>query len=84
MPDFASQDFREGLSIGLALNGKLIQPDLNANVWKFAHDSLVMPALYTLTDGYAVTFPSMQTSGANDSISLSTVSITDDVAISFT
>lgn len=84
MPDFASQDFREGLSIGLALNGKLIQPDLNANVWKFAQDSLVMPSIYTLTDAAAVTFPTMLTSGVNDSISLSTVSITDDVTISYT
>lgn len=83
MPDFASQDFREGLSIGIALNGKLIQPDLNANVWKFAQDSLVMPAVYTLTDAAAVTFPIMQTSGVNDSISLSTVTITDDVTVSF-
>jgi len=83
MPAFESQDFREGLAIGLSLNGKLIQPDLNANVWKFAQDSIVMPDIYTLTDAVAVTFPTMITSGVNDSISLSVVTISDDVTIAF-
>lgn len=84
MPAFDSQDFREGLAIGLALNGKIVQPDLNANIWKFAQDSLVMPDIYTLTDAVAVTFPTMVADGVNDSISLSIIGISDDVTISFT
>ena len=84
MPAFDSQDFREGLAIGLALNGKIVQPDLNANIWKFAQDSLVMPDIYTLTDAVAVTFPTMVAGGVSDSISLSIIGISDDVTISFT
>lgn len=83
MPAFDSQDFREGLAIGLALNGKIVQPDLNANIWKFAQDSLVMPDIYTLTDAVAVTFPTMVADGVSDSISLSTVTITEDVTVAF-
>jgi len=84
MPAFDSQDFREGLAIGLALNGKIVQPDLNANIWRFAQDSLVMPDIFTLTDAASVTFPTMITSGVDDSISFSFVGISDDVTISFT
>jgi hypothetical protein len=84
MPAFDSQDFREGLAIGLALNGKIVQPDLNANIWRFAQDSLVMPDIFTLTDAASVTFPTMITRGVDDSISFSFVGISDDVTISFT
>lgn len=84
MPDFASQDFREGLAVGIALNGKLIQPDLNANIWKFAQDSIVLPSVPTLSDACAVTFPTMVADGVSDSISLSIIGISDDVTISFT
>lgn len=84
MPTFDSQDFREGLAIGLSLNGKIIQPDLNVNIWKYAQDTLVMPDVFTLTDAASVTFPTMVATGVDDSISFSFVGISDDVAISFT
>ena len=81
---YNTQDFREGLSIGLTLNGKIIQPNLNSNVWKYATDTVNLSAIVTLSDAVAVIFPTHIVPSPSDTITLSFIGISDDVTISFT
>lgn len=84
MPQFASQDFREGLAIGLALNGKIIQPDLNANIWKYAMDSISLVNITLGGEAWAVTFPSaISPVNISDSMSLSLITLSDAIGIIF-
>lgn len=77
-----NRGFTNGLSVGLALNGKIIQPAAISNIWKYAKDKVTLSNI-SLADSAAVSIDEPDGYGPSDSIVLTNLSLLDSCSVAF-
>lgn len=82
MTEDYNKGFTNGLSVGIALNGKIIQPSASSNIWKYVKDKVTLTNL-SLTDGASAFIPSAAKSTLTDSVAFEVLSLSDSVSVQF-
>lgn len=82
MTEDYNRGFTNGLSVGLALNGKIIQPAANSNIWKYAKDKVTLSNL-ALADSAAVSIGAPESLGASDSLVFTNLTLADNCTVAF-
>lgn len=77
-----NRGFTNGLSVGLALNGKIIQPAASSNIWKYAKDKVTLSNI-SLADSAVVSIDEPDGFSPSDSIVLTNLSLVDNCSVAF-
>lgn len=77
-----NRGFTNGLSVGMALNGKIIQPAANSNIWKYARDKVTLSNL-ALADSVVISMGASDGFSPSDSIVLTNLSLVDNCSVAF-
>lgn len=82
MTDDYNRGFTNGLSVGLALNGKIIQPAVSSNIWKYAKDKVTFSNI-SLADSAAVSVGVSDGFSPLDSVIFNNLSLSDSCSVVF-
>lgn len=77
-----NRGFTNGLAVGIALNGKIIQPMAMSNIWKYAKDKITL-ANISLADSAVVSQTVPDGFSATDSIVFTNLSLVDNCSVAF-
>lgn len=82
MTEDYNRGFTNGLSVGMALNGKIIQPAANSNIWKYARDKVTLSNL-ALADSVVISMGASESLSASDSIVFTNLTLADNCTVAF-
>jgi hypothetical protein len=77
-----NRGFTNGLAVGIALNGKIIQPMAMSNIWKYARDQIILSNL-SLIDDLAIDIDTHTNFGPCETLTLTNLSLSDDCSVEF-